>query len=271
MFFKNINLQIDLVSATNYIINWLKAYLLTHQLKGFVVGISGGIDSALVSTLCAETELPVLLLNLPIRQHLLEQKRAQAHIEDLLKKYPQNMKAETINLTSILESYEKILPTDLQTPLNMANLRARLRMTTLYAFAGANSAVVVGTGNKIEDFGIGFFTKYGDGGVDLNPIADLYKSEVYAMAEYLGVIPSILEAAPTDGLFAEERTDEMQIGASYEELEWVMRNKTDKTRPLNDREKEVLKLYQTLNSKNQHKMTSIPVCNLEEFRFPAVQ
>lgn len=243
-----------------HISNWLKHYAETSHTNGFVVGISGGIDSALTSTLCALTGKKVLVLNMPIRQFKQEFDRSAEHIRWLQQKFP-NVSTETVDLTGVLEAYEKALPKDTQDFLSMANTRARIRMSTLYAFACNQKLLVAGTGNKVEDFGVGFFTKYGDGGVDVSPIADLYKSEVYALARALGVVDSILNAAPTDGLFADGRSDEDQIGATYNELEWAMeyiRNNSNKT--LSEREAAVMKIYMQRHQANKHKMEAIPVC-----------
>ncbi|MCL4155734.1 UNVERIFIED_CONTAM: hypothetical protein GTU68_005828 [Idotea baltica] len=246
-----------------FIVDWLKGYCEKAGLKGFVVGVSGGIDSALTSTLCAETGLDVICLNMPIYQAPNQRARSSKHIDWLDDRYP-NVKGQTIDLTPTFQSMEENFPSDIQDDLTMANARARLRMTTLYAFAGHEKMLVAGTGNKVEDFGVGFYTKYGDGGVDLSPIADLYKSEVFALSAELGVIDEILQAAPTDGLWGDDRTDEDQIGASYDELEWSMeylrKGKDEST--LEGRQAEVMKLYQRLNRINQHKMVAIPVCEL---------
>lgn len=244
----------------NHIVDWLNHYSINSKTEGFVVGISGGIDSALTSTLCALTGKKVICLNMPIRQHKTEYDRGNEHIEWLKKTYP-NVSSAEVNLTSIFEEMENTYDKNIQDFLTMANTRARLRMTTLYAYAGHYKLLVAGTGNKIEDFGIGFYTKYGDGGVDVNPIADLMKSQVYALCGTLGVISTILNARPTDGLFADGRTDEDQIGASYDELEWAMlyiENK--KTFELNERQKIVMQIYQSRNKANKHKMDPIPVC-----------
>ena len=249
------------------IINWLKEYASTSKTNGFVVGVSGGIDSAVVSTLCAMTGLPVIVLNMPIRQTTAEYDRASEHINWLLK-FP-NVIAKEINLTSAFEAIEATLPEGIQDHLTMANTRSRLRMTTLYAFACNNKMLVTGTGNKVEDFGVGFYTKYGDGGVDISPIADLMKSEVYALGAELGIIDSILQARPTDGLWADGRTDEDQIGATYDELEWAMTYLAKKNgigmveleRPT-ERQKEVLAIYTRFHNANKHKMMPIPVCKI---------
>lgn len=243
-----------------YIVNWLNTYCDKSGTNGFVIGISGGIDSAVTSTLCALTGKKVLALNMPIKQHAAEFDRSTEHI-NWLKQNFKNVEAETVQLTDVLGSVENALPTAIQDFLTMANVRARLRMTTLYAFASHDKLLVAGTGNKIEDFGIGFFTKYGDGGVDLSPIADLTKTEVYELAKELQLVASIQNARPTDGLFADGRTDEDQIGATYPELEWAMSYVENmETYPINDRQKEVMKIYTSRNKANRHKMDAIPVC-----------
>lgn len=245
----------------NHIVGWLNSYSEKSFTQGFVVGISGGIDSALTSTLCALTQKPVIVLNMPIRQHKAEFNRGAEHIDWLKKNFP-NVTAETVNLTGVFEKIEVDLPHNIQDFLTMANTRARIRMLTLYAFAGHHKMLVAGTGNKIEDFGVGFFTKYGDGGVDVSPIADLLKSQVYALAKELNVVDSILKAKPTDGLFADERSDEDQIGATYDELEWAMKaieNNAD-NKKFSTREKHVMEIYMARNRANKHKMEPIPVC-----------
>jgi NAD+ synthase len=196
---------------------------------------------------------------MPIRQSENEYNRAIEHIKDLQVKFP-NVLAHEVQLSGVFSEFESVLPQE--TALNqlaMANTRARIRMTTLYAIAQSENCLVVGTGNKIEDFGIGFFTKYGDGGVDLSPIADLMKSQVYSLGKELGVVSSIQHAAPTDGLWGDNRTDEDQIGATYAELEWAMEFNGE-IETLNDRQKMVIELYHRLNRINKHKMVPIPVC-----------
>jgi NAD+ synthase len=250
----------------NHIIEWLIRYCDNNNQNGFIVGISGGIDSALTSTLCALTGKKVLLLSMPIRQRTEEYKRAIKHIETIKKKYS-NCISLDINLTQVFENFERTLPTDtLENKLSMANSRSRLRMTTLYAIAQTYGLLVAGTGNKIEDFGVGFYTKYGDGGVDLSPIADLTKTEVGCLAKELNIIEEIISAEPTDGLWDEEgRNDENQIGASYPELEWAMRYIEEKSNyNLDNRQKEVLEIYTRLNKQNKHKMIPIPVCKIPE-------
>jgi len=244
----------------NHIVNWLKDYSVSSKTDGFVIGVSGGIDSAVTSTLCALTGKRVIALNLPIRQFKNEFNLSSEHINWLTTNF-KNVETATVDLTNSLESFEKTLPTDIQDFLTMANTRARLRMTTLYAFAGHHKLLVAGTGNKVEDFGIGFFTKYGDGGVDVSPIADLYKTQVYELAKTLGVVNGIQQAKPTDGLFADGRTDEDQIGATYPELEWAMEYlANNETQALTTREQEVITIYKKRNSANKHKVDPIPVC-----------
>jgi NAD+ synthase len=245
----------------NHIVNWLSSYADQSKTSGFVIGISGGIDSAVTSTLCAKTGKPVICLNMPIHQHKAEYDRGHEHI-DWLKKNFKNVSSHEVELTETFKTISNAFPTDIQDWLTMANTRSRLRMTTLYAFACHHKMLVAGTGNKVEDFGIGFFTKYGDGGVDLSPIADLMKSEVYALAKELGVATSIQVAPPTDGLFADSRSDEDQIGASYDELEWAMNfiEAKNNSSSLNDRQKTVIDIYTRMNKANQHKMNPIPVC-----------
>lgn len=257
--------------VAEHIINWLKDYATNAKVNGFVVGISGGIDSAVTSTLCAKTGLPTLCVELPIHQAKSQVNRANEHIKQLKERFSNVSEAE-VNLTSTFEDFKTVVPPIESSPkvdLALANTRARLRMTTLYYFAGLHSLLVAGTGNKVEDFGVGFYTKYGDGGVDLSPIADLVKSEVYELAAYLDVPSSIQKAQPTDGLFGDSRTDEDQIGASYDELEWAMEMQ-DAGKTVDDfsgRELEVYKIYTRLNRINQHKMIPIPICEIpKEFK-----
>ncbi|HWY37928.1 MAG TPA: NAD(+) synthase [Bacteroidia bacterium] len=246
-----------------HLVNWLADYSVKSGTNGFVVGISGGIDSALTSTLCALTQKQVIVIKMPIRQHKAETDRALEHIAWLKKKF-KNVSSEIVDLTPVFEKLEDDLPKQIQDFLTMANSRSRLRMLTLYAYAGHYRMLVAGTGNKIEDFGVGFFTKYGDGGVDVSPIADLMKSQVYALAKELGIAESILKAKPTDGLYADERSDEDQIGATYDELEWAMtalKKKTNATK-FTVRQKEVMKIYLARHRANKHKIGAIPVCKI---------
>lgn len=245
--------------TAEYISEWLKEYCNKAGLSGFVIGISGGIDSALTSTLCALTGKRVILISMPIRQTSAEFNRAKNHIADLTKRFS-NVESLEIDLTSTFTQLEKDLPLNVREHhLAMANSRARLRMTTLYAIGQVNGCLVAGTGNKVEDFGVGFYTKYGDGGVDLSPIADLTKSQVWEISREVEVIQEIIDAKPTDGLWEDGRSDEDQIGASYPELEWAMDFEGDES-ILSERQIEVLKIYRHLNKINQHKMEPIPVC-----------
>lgn len=250
----------------DHIVNWLKEYATNAKMEGFVLGISGGIDSALTSSLCAKTGLRTLCVEMPIHQDPKQVTRAQEHISQLKKRFA-NVSDVQVDLTPVFEEFKTEIPTTLDDSfldLSLANTRARLRMTTLYFFAGLHRYLVAGTGNKVEDFGVGFFTKYGDGGVDLSPIADLLKSEVYELARALNVPESILNAAPTDGLFGDSRTDEDQIGASYDELEWAMKMQ-DEGKSVTDfqgRQQVVYEIYTRLNRANQHKMKPIPVCTI---------
>lgn len=259
---KKSTIQVEKVNA--HIVNWLKTYAENSKLNGFVIGISGGVDSAVTSILCAQTGLKVLCVEMPIHQAQSHVTRGREHIEQLKNRFP-NVSSVEADLTSVFENFKKILPDDAEKhklELSLANTRARLRMTTLYYFAGIYGLLVVGTGNKIEDFGVGFYTKYGDGGVDLSPIADLMKSEVYSLGAYLKIPDSILKASPSDGLFGDERTDEDQLGASYDELEWAMNeDEAGKTSvDFTGREKVVFEIYKRLNTANKHKMNPIPVC-----------
>lgn len=253
-------------AVVEYIVNWMADYVAKSSIKGFVVGISGGIDSALTSTLAAKTGLPTLCLEMPIHQALSQVTRAREHIEKLESEYS-NVSSLEIDLTHLFDQFIASLPAvdnEEDRFLSLANARARLRMTTLYYFAGLHNYIVAGTGNKVEDFGVGFYTKYGDGGVDISPIADLMKTEVFGLAETVGVIKAIQVAKPTDGLWGDDRSDEDQIGASYPELEWAMEHLATPVteKALSDREKEVLAIYTRLNRANQHKMNPIPVCEI---------
>ncbi|GAA3647739.1 NAD(+) synthase [Flavivirga jejuensis] len=255
--------------VVDYIVNWLKDYATNAGVTGFVVGISGGIDSAVTSTLCAKTGLNVLCIEMPIHQAESHVTRAQEHITQLKDRF-HNVSDTHTNLTPVFEAFktEVFFDGDQATiDMALANTRARLRMTTLYYYAGLYKLLVAGTGNKVEDFGVGFYTKYGDGGVDLSPIADLIKSEVYELGKHLQVSESIMQAAPSDGLFGDTRSDEDQIGASYPELEWAMKM-GDEGKNANDfsgRELEVFKIYKRLNNANKHKMIPIPICNIPTF------
>ncbi len=263
---KKSTFEVDKVNTQ--IVNWLKTYAEKAKVNGFVIGISGGVDSAVTSTLCAQTGLKVLCVEMPIHQAESHVTRAKEHIEQLKNRFP-NVTSSEVDLTNIFDTFKKEVPeTDDTAKVNLAlaNTRARLRMTTLYYFAGIYGLLVAGTGNKVEDFGVGFYTKYGDGGVDLSPIADLMKSEVFILGNYLKIPESILTASPTDGLFGDDRTDEDQLGASYDELEWAMlANEAGKTaEDFSGREKIVFEIYKRLNTINRHKMEPIPVCFIEK-------
>ncbi|MBL4887829.1 MAG: NAD(+) synthase [Flavobacteriaceae bacterium] len=254
-------------NVIKHIVNWMSAYATNANMKGFVVGVSGGIDSAVTSILCAETGLEVLCIEMPIHQDEKQVTRAQEHIKQLKARFP-NVKNVKVDLTPVFENFKAKAPikSTESLELSLANTRARLRMTSLYYYAGAYHYLVAGTGNKVEDFGIGFFTKHGDGGVDLSPIADLLKSEVYKIGDFLKISESILKAAPTDGLFGDNRNDEDQIGASYDELEWAMEmTKNNKTASdFEGRLLEVFNIYTRLNKNNKHKIIPIPVCKIPD-------
>ncbi|HPE82737.1 MAG TPA: NAD(+) synthase [Aequorivita sp.] len=250
----------------DHIVNWLKNYAVNAKMEGFVIGISGGIDSAVTSALCAKTGLKLLCVEMPIHQASSQVSRAVNHIAWLKENFPKVEKIE-VNLTPVFDSLITALPKvekEEDRYMSLANTRARLRMTTLYYFAALQKYLVAGTGNKVEDFGVGFYTKYGDGGVDLSPIADLMKSEVYEIARFLGINKEIIVAAPTDGLWGDDRTDEDQLGASYDELEWAMKmNENGKTSSdFSGRQKVVFDIFHRLNQANQHKMVPIPVCEI---------
>lgn len=245
----------------SHIVQWLAAYCREAQQAGFIVGISGGVDSALTSTLCAKTGLKTLLLSMPIHQQASQLQRARKHMDWLQANYS-NVERMEVDLTTAFECLRNSFPKDAAAyELSMANTRSRLRMTTLYAIGQTHRCLVAGTGNKIEDFGVGFYTKYGDGGVDLSPIADLTKTEVWDVSKYLGISEEITNAKPTDGLWGEDRTDEDQLGATYPELEWAMEFTGDES-SLTARQCEVLAIYRRFNRVNRHKMEPIPVCKI---------
>ena len=234
------------------IVNWLKDYYWKYDIKAFVVGVSGGIDSAVVSTLCAETGLPTYVMTMPLHSKEGNTKLSDAHAKALMKKYS-NVRVVNIDLSNTYESLLFDIDQDfVNNKLANANTKSRLRMVTLYQVAGSVGGIVVGTGNKVEDYGVGFYTKYGDGGVDIAPIADLYKSEVWELGEYLEVDQRIVDAKPTDGLWDDGRNDEDQIGATYVELEEAMENKTGVA----------LNILEEYNKKNKHKMEPIPTFKL---------
>ena len=234
------------------IVRWLNDYYWEHNIKAFVVGVSGGIDSAVVSTLCAETELPTYVLTMPLHSKEENTKLSDAHAKALMKKYS-NVRVVNIDLSNTYESLLFDIDQDfVNNKLANANTKSRLRMVTLYQVAGSVGGIVVGTGNKVEDYGIGFYTKYGDGGVDIAPIADLYKTEVWELGKHLGVDERIIDAIPTDGLWDDGRKDEDQIGASYEQLEEAMEY----------RRGTAVDILDEFNKKNKHKMDPIPTFKL---------
>jgi len=243
--------------------NWISKYALENNLNTLIVGISGGIDSAVTSALCAMTGFKTKLLIMPIHQNLDETNRGLNHCDSLMGKFP-NTETIKIDLSNIYDEFVRTIPEQYHNRLSLANSRARIRMTTLYMIASSSNGLVVGTGNKIEDFGVGFFTKYGDGGVDLSPIADLTKTEVYKLADKLQINREIIDAPPTDGLWDDGRTDEDQLGATYEELEWAMKwydnhypNLLESS--LNEKQKRVLETFLKHRKCNLHKMKEIPV------------
>jgi NAD+ synthase len=235
-----------------FITNWIKNYVQTMPSKAesLVIGISGGIDSSVSSTLSAMTGLKTIVLSMPIKQKSTQHDLSLKHQAWLIEKF-KNVEAHTINLDKLFESFENSL-SKFVNDHGMANSRARLRMTTLYQVAAANKGIVVGTGNKVEDFGVGFYTKYGDGGVDISPIADCKKTDVWEMGKELDILKEIIDADPTDGLWDDGRTDEGQLGLKYSELEEAMNNPNS-----SNREK-----YEKIRKLNLHKMEPIPVCKI---------
>ncbi len=248
-----------------HIVGWLRDYIESSKLTGFVLGVSGGIDSALTSTLCAKTGKPVIAISLPLYQKADQKTLADQHLAWLQTNFD-NVSTHSLELTSIFQSIEQNFPNDIQDDLSMANVRSRLRMITLYTYATHHKMLVTGTGNKVEDFGVGFFTKYGDGGVDISPIADLMKTQVYKLAKHVGVIDKILQAAPTDGLWEDDRTDESQLGATYEQLEWAMNflEQNGDRASLDEEQSRVIAVYEKFHQANKHKMLPIPVCNIPQ-------
>ena len=236
----------------NFISNWIKDYAnnIPSKAQSLVIGISGGIDSSVSSTLSAMTGLKTIVLSMPIKQKSQQHDLSLKHQEWLVNKF-KNVEAHTINLDELFSAFYSSL-SNFDNEHGMANSRARLRMTTLYQVAAANKGIVVGTGNKVEDFGVGFYTKYGDGGVDISPIADCNKSEVWEIGKELGILNEIIEAAPTDGLWDDGRTDEGQLGLKYHELEEAMDNPNSLNRAK----------YETIRKQNLHKMEPIPVCKI---------
>jgi len=240
------------LEKAQFISNWIKNYVekMPSKAQSLVIGISGGIDSSVSSTLSAMTGIRTIVLSMPIKQKLSQHDLSLKHQEWLVKNF-NNVEAHTLNLDQLFETFETTL-SNFDSELGMANSRARIRMTTLYQVAAANKGIVVGTGNKVEDFGVGFYTKYGDGGVDISPIADCNKSEVWEIGRSINILQEIIEAAPTDGLWDDGRTDEGQLGLKYSELEEAMNN----VNSIN-REK-----YEKIRKMNLHKMEPIPVCKI---------
>ena len=241
-----------LADKSKFISNWIKNYVsqMPNKAESLVIGISGGIDSSVSSTLSAMTGLRTIVLSMPIKQKSTQHDLSLAH-QEWLKKNFKNVEGHTIELDDLFKSFEGTL-NNFSSEHGMANSRARLRMTTLYQVAAANKGIVVGTGNKVEDFGVGFYTKYGDGGVDISPIADCNKTEVWELGKELGILKEIIDAAPTDGLWDDGRTDEGQLGLKYEELEEAMDNPNSSNRAK----------YETIRKQNLHKMEPIPVCKI---------
>ena len=231
--------------------DWMADYMKSSGMNVFVVGVSGGIDSAVVSTLEAETKYNVFALGMPIHQNPEQESLSDAHLKWLSEKYI-NVEAVKINLTNTFETFRYDLERHATDNHALANTRSRLRMVTLYQFAGQYKGIVVGTGNKVEDYGVGFYTKYGDGGVDIAPIADLYKTEVWELGKHLGVDSRIIEATPTDGLWNDGRSDEDQLGTTYVALEEAMESGTGPA----------VKILETFNNMNSHKMNPIPTFKL---------
>jgi len=240
------------LEKAQFISNWIKDYVekMPSKAQSLVVGISGGIDSSVSSTLSAMTGIKTIVLSMPIKQKSSQHDLSLKHQEWLVKNF-NNVESHTLNLDKLFETFEGTL-SNFDSELGMANSRARIRMTTLYQVAAANKGIVVGTGNKVEDFGVGFYTKYGDGGVDISPIADCNKSEVWEIGKSINILQEIIDAAPTDGLWDDGRTDEGQLGLKYAELEEAMNN----VNSIN-REK-----YEKIRKMNLHKMKPIPVCKI---------
>lgn len=278
--------------------DWLHNYAYNAKQKGYIIGVSGGIDSAVCSTLCAMTGMPLTVLRMSIHQAPDQADRGAKHIEWLQKNFNYTKNGKTVEMVKVLDidlsdvydkeiellknsgAFDGVDKDDIF--LTSANTRSRLRMVTLYAIGGAHKLLVCGTGNKVEDFGIGFFTKFGDGGIDISPIGELTKTEVYALGKELGIIQEILDARPTDGLWADGRTDEDQIGATYDELEWAMKecgkfshnaleafihgHENSVLAPYADRQKEVIRIYWKRHTVNAHKMSMPPICSLDSIR-----
>ena len=254
------NRIIDYKNLSEEIQNWITNYVNNHNIKTLVIGVSGGIDSAVVSTLCAKTGIPTIAVGMPLNSKPENTRLSNLQLDFLSKL---NVKTFEYDLTKTFNSFEGLMSEFFNSDLSIANSKSRMRMMTLYHIATTVKGIVVGTGNKVEDFGVGFYTKYGDGGVDISPIADIYKTEVRELGRYLGVPQEIINATPTDGLWDDDRNDEEQIGATYEELEWVMEYGINK-QSYTDKEFRVLQIYQNFNEKNKHKMVPIPIFDLKK-------
>jgi NAD+ synthase len=254
------NRIIDYKNLSEQIQNWIIDYVNKNNIKTLVIGISGGIDSAVVSTLCSRTNIPTIAVGMPLNSKPENTRLSNLQLDFLSKL---NVHTIEIELSDTFKSFENAIPHRFKSELASANSKSRLRMMTLYHIAANRNGLVVGTGNKVEDFGVGFYTKYGDGGVDISPIADLYKTEVRELGRYLGVPQDIINATPTDGLWDDDRNDEEQIGATYEELEWVMEYGINK-QVYTKKEFNILEIYQNFNNKNNHKMIQIPIFDLKE-------
>ena len=282
------NKALNYASVKNRLSDWLYNYAYNAGMKGYILGVSGGIDSAVCSTLCALTGMPLTVVRMSIHQAPDQADRGAKHIEWLKANF-KNVSSLDIDLTDVYDKEIELLTKSGafegvggdQIFLTSANTRSRLRMVTLYGIGGAHKLLVCGTGNKVEDYGVGFFTKFGDGGVDISPIGELLKSEVYALGKELGVIQEILDARPTDGLWDDGRTDEDQIGATYDELEWALNfcdhasplveqfmtgHESSFFAPLSERQKNIIRIYWKRHTANAHKMSTPPVCNLKSLR-----
>jgi len=255
------NRIIDYENLSIKIQSWITNYVNENNISRLVIGVSGGIDSAVVSTLCALTGIETIAVGMPINSNINNTELSNKQLNFLNRK--SNVKTNEIDLSLIYNSFNKLMSQNFSSDLGFANSKSRLRMITLYQIAASSGGIVVGTGNKVEDFGVGFFTKYGDGGVDISPIADLYKTEVRELGRHLGIPQEIIDAEPTDGLWDDNRVDETQIGATYEELEWAMEYGVDKG-IYTVKESNILGIYQNFNDKNKHKMVSIPIFDLKK-------
>ena len=256
----------NLSDKVKFISNWIKDYVgkMPSKAESLVIGISGGIDSSVSSTLSAMTGIKTIVLSMPIKQKSHQHDLSLKHQDWLIKNF-KNVEAHTINLDELFLAFNASL-SKFDSEHGMANSRARLRMTTLYQVAAANKGIVVGTGNKVEDFGVGFYTKYGDGGVDISPIADCNKTQVWELGKQLGILQEIIDAPPTDGLWDDGRTDEDQIGMTYDDLEKCMKQEDMGTIVTVKKDLHKLETYRKMRKQNMHKMMSIPVCSMEKFR-----